>query len=382
MSLTFSDAEFTMRLRTVQHAMEQDGISALLLTQEPDIRYFTGFLTRFRESPTRPWFLVLPVSGGPIAVIPEIGRALMERGPVRDIRCWPSPDYADDGLTLLADSLREVIPVGGRLGVPMGRETTLAMPILTWDLLRRRVDVPVVDVTPMIRRQQMVKSPAEIALIETACAIAGRAFDRVPDIAAAGDPLATVFRRFQSLLLDEGADWVSYLAGGVAQGGYRDVISPATPTPLAAGDVLMLDTGAVHEGYFCDFDRNWTVGTAPEPIAEAHRILHDAAQIAFDGARPGATAAALHTAMLTVLSPHADRPVTGRLGHGLGMRLTEPPSLMAQDRTVLREGMVLTLEPYLPLADGRMIVHEENIVITAHGARWLSPPAPREIARI
>ena len=61
------------------------------------------------------------------------------------------------------------------------------------------------------------------------------------------------------MCLDEGADWVSYLAGVSEQGGYSDVISPAKDAPLVAGDVLMLDTGVVYDGYFCDYNRNFAV---------------------------------------------------------------------------------------------------------------------------
>ncbi len=264
----------------------------------------------------------------------------------------------------------------------MGRETALRMPLSGWDRLRRLLDRKVVDVAALLRAQQMVKSPAEIALIETACAIAGRAFARVPSIAHPGVPLDAVFRRFQALLLEEGADCVAYIAGAAQPGGYDDVISPAGPAPLQRADVLMLDTGAVHQGYFCDFNRNWSLGAPAPEIAEAHRILHDAALAAAAIARPGAIMADLHAAMMAVLEPRAAGPVRGRLGHGLGMRLTEPPSLIPADRTQLRPGMVLTLEPALPLPGGKLIVHEENIAITADGPRWLSPPAPREIPRI
>jgi Xaa-Pro aminopeptidase len=69
----------------------------------------------------------------------------------------------------------------------------------------------------------------------------------------------------------------------------------------------------------------------------------------------------------------------GRLGHGLGMQLTEFPSITPWDRTVLVPGMVLTLEPGMEFAPGRMMVHEENIVIREHGAELLSVRAPREM---
>ena len=53
--------------------MAEADIAALLLTTEPELRYFSGFLTQFWQSPTRPWFMVVPRTGKPIAVIPEIG---------------------------------------------------------------------------------------------------------------------------------------------------------------------------------------------------------------------------------------------------------------------------------------------------------------------
>jgi len=56
--------------------MGSSGLDAMLLTTEADVRYFTGFLTQFWQSPKRPWFVVVPVEGKPVAVIPEIGPLL------------------------------------------------------------------------------------------------------------------------------------------------------------------------------------------------------------------------------------------------------------------------------------------------------------------
>ena len=105
----FAVAEYETRLSRAQSAMAQAGFAALLVTTEAEVRYFTGFLTRFWESPSRPWFVVIPAEGKPIAVIPAIGAALMAKTWVDDIRTWPAPVPEDDGVTLLADTLREVI---------------------------------------------------------------------------------------------------------------------------------------------------------------------------------------------------------------------------------------------------------------------------------
>jgi Xaa-Pro aminopeptidase len=358
--MSFDEAEYRARTARAQALMAKHELAALLLTTEPDIRYFTGFLTRFWESPTRPWFLLLPVTGDPVAVIPAIGDALMRRTWISDIRTWRSPDLKDDGVTLLADTIRERVG-DGSVGIPDGPETHLRMPLR--DLRRLGRAVKLATDHGILRLLRMVKSEAEIARIRTACEIAGRAFDRVGEIAAPGVPMSRVFRYFQRLCLDEGADWVPYLAGGAGPLGYADVISPADDTPLALGDVLMLDTGLVHGGYFCDYDRNFSLGSPDPRAAGAHARLIDAITAAMEVARPGATAADLFCAMDHVLTGGTGGNEAGRYGHGLGMNLTEWPSLIPDDHTVLEPGMVLTLEPSVDTAGGSLLVHEENIVI-------------------
>lgn len=376
----FPPEEFRARTARARSRMAEAGLDALLLTTEPEVRYFSGFLTRFWESPTRPWFLIVPATGDPIAVIPAIGAPLMARTWITDIRTWRAPDLADDGVGLLAETLREVCGAKGSVGLPMGHESHLRMPLADFARLGAALKpLTLTDDAGILRTLRMVKSDAEVQKIRTACAIATRAFARVPEIARAGTPLDEVFRRFQMLCLEEGADWVPYLAGASDPGGYADVISPATPRPLETGDVLMLDTGLVHDGYFCDFDRNYSIGPAAPELAAAHARLHDAVAAALAIARPGATAADLFQAMDRIVTGGAGGSEAGRLGHGLGMQLTEWPSLIPADHTPLEAGMVLTLEPGIDIAPGRSIVAEENIVIRSTGAEYLSAPAPRDI---
>lgn len=374
----FPDAEFHARVRRAQERMGFHGLAALLLTTEPELRYYTGFLTRFWESPTRPWFVVLPASGAPIAVIPSIGRHLMSQSWITDIRTWDAPDYADDGVGLLAETLNEISAPAAQIGVAMGHESHLRMPLNSWEALRRLIGTREFcsdqEITKGLRR---IKSDAEIAKIAEAAQIADRAFARVPEIAETGAPLSSVFRKFQMLCLEEGADWVAYLAGAAGRGGYGDVISPATVAPLAEGDVLMLDTGLVWDGYFCDFDRNYSLGPPAPEIAEAHHKLIDATQAAIEIAKPGRTFAELFDAMNAILNLDEG---AGRLGHELGMELTEGASILPHDSRVLAPGMVLTIEPYIRICDQKIMVHEENVVIREHGAEHLSQPAPRDIA--
>lgn len=376
----FQASEFRGRTRAAQNLMVKHGLSALLLTTEPEIRYYTGFLTRFWESPTRPWFVIVPVSGDPIAVIPSIGAHLMGQSWITDIRTWAAPDYTDDGIGLLLEALHEVTPKAGQIGIADQMESHVHMPLA--DLRRLETGLSprrLVSDAAITRQMRLVKSEAEIEKIRHAAAIATRAFDRVPQSIGAGMQLSRVFRRFQMLCLEEGADWVPYLAGAADHSGYADVISPATDAPLAQGDVLMLDTGLVWDGYFCDFDRNFSVGPPTETVKTGHSRLVEATQTAAEMARPGATIADLFHAMNVVVNPSGTIMEAGRLGHGLGMQLTEWPSIIPQDHTVLMAGMVLTLEPSVDVGAGKILVHEENIVIRDSGAEFLSHPQSPDI---
>ncbi|WP_341861142.1 Xaa-Pro peptidase family protein [Gymnodinialimonas sp. 57CJ19] len=379
----FPEAEFQARTARAQSLMAEAGIDALLLTTEPEIRYYTGFLTRFWESPTRVWFVIVPAKGKPVAVIPSIGAHLMGQTWVQDIRTWQAPDYADDGVGLLAATLQELTPAKGTIGLADQMESHVRMPLAHLRRLERSIGARrIMGDATITRRLRQVKSTTEIAKITHAVTIGTSAFDRVPEIAREGVALSQVFRDFQRLCLEEGADWVPYLAGAAAPGGYGDVISPADDAPLRAGDVMMLDTGLIWDGYFCDFDRNFSLGPPSIAVAEGHAQLIEATQAGFAAAKPGARMCDVFHAMNDIVDPGRGGSDAGRLGHGLGMQLTEWPSLIAADTTLLEEGMVLTLEPGVTLPGGKIMVHEENIVIEAQGARYLTRPQGAEMVVI
>jgi len=369
----FPRTEFETRTEKAQALMQADALDALLFCTEAEIRYFTGFRTLFWQSPTRPWFLILPRSGQPIAVIPEIGAELMRKTWVEDIRTWPAPRPRDDGVSLLVDALR-----GYRgIGLPMGEEASLRMPLLDFETLRSRLYTQFRNCTALVKALRMIKSSTEIALIREICAIGSAAFARAPELFHRGQHLTDVFRVFKIALLEAGAEDVPYLVGGAGPGGYGDIISPPSRTPLAIGDVLMLDTGACRNGYYCDFDRNFAIERA-DPMAErAHRQLWQATEAALHSARPGMRACDLFDVMYQSLEGRGS--AVGRFGHGLGMQLTEWPSLSAADDTVLAENMVITLEPSLAIDDKRMMVHEENILITDGRPMLLTKRAPPEL---
>ena len=136
---SFDISEFETRTANAQEMMDRFAISAMLLSTEAEVRYYSGFHTPFWQSPTRPWFLLIPLHGKPIAVIPGIGAACMAATWIEDIRTWPAPQPSDDGVTLLARTLNEIAGDEGKIGTPMGHETHIRMPAADFGRLRALV---------------------------------------------------------------------------------------------------------------------------------------------------------------------------------------------------------------------------------------------------
>lgn len=377
----FPDTEFNTRTQKAQALMASMDLAGMLLMSEPEVRYFTGFQTLFWQSPTRSWFVFIPAQGKPIAVIPEIGAALMRQSWLDDIRTWSAPAPDDDGISLLSDLLAPLAASGARLGVMKGHETQLRMPLGDWErLVSGLPGLQVTDCTGLVQGLRMVKSADEINKLKHICSVGSAAFAAVPEFVALGMPLEDVFREFRRTAIAKGADDAPYVVGAADQGGYADVISPPSRQPLHAGDVLMMDTGCTWDGYYCDFDRNWAMSNASDDAKRAYDVLWRATQAGIDAAKPGNTCRDLFVAMSSVIAELDDSGGDiGRLGHGLGMQLTEQPSHAAFDTTEIKQNMVLTIEPSLSYGNGLMMVHEENIVVGSSGAQLLSERAAQEL---
>ena len=263
----------------------------------------------------------------------------------------------------------------------MGPESTLRMPFQDFKMLQERLKgYEFNDATPLIQKLRMVKSELEIEKISHVCQLVSHVFETLPEWLLEEQTEIDVFRRFKIECLKEGVDDVSYLVGGAGLGGYSDIISPPKDKKLVPGDVLILDTGCTFDGYFCDFDRNYALQKADDDVRNAYRVVYQATDAGLEAAVPGNTAADVFRAMNRVLETNgAKGGQVGRMGHGLGMQLTEWPSNAVFDNTVLENGMVLTLEPGMQFGENKLMVHEENLVIREEGPQLLTRRAPEEL---
>ena len=377
----FSEREFESRTERAQSLMRDLEVDAILLTTEPQVRYFSGFLTQFWLSPTRPWFLLIPATGKPIAVIPGIGLAGMKQTWIDDIRSWSSPQPKDDGVSLLCQSIRDLPRRFGRVAVPLGIESYLRMPASDFQKMQANLsNIEFVDCSESLLQLCSVKSEAEIEKVRYVCELTSDSFNSLPEFANIGDSERDIVKQMRIDLLNRGADTTPYIVSASGPGGYGDIIMGPTDRVLEDGDVLIIDTGTVFDGYFCDFDRNYAFASASDQAKRAYETVSQSTDAGFAAARPGATTSDIWRAMWSVLEKGGtEGNDIGRMGHGLGAQLTEWPSITSDDETTLTAGMVITLEPGMSYDGGKLMVHEENILITESGASMLTKRAAEEL---
>jgi Xaa-Pro dipeptidase len=202
----------------------------------------------------------------------------------------------------------------------------------------------------------------------------------LPSQISIGESEREVARKLRIDIARRGADSTPFLPAISGPGGVQQIVCGPHDRNLDTGDILFVDTGSTFDGYFCDFDRNYAIGSVSDDAHRVHEALWLATQAGIKAAVPGATTDDVFRAMSKFIEDAgAIGNNVGRLGHGLGLQLTEPPSHRLGDSTVILENMVLTIEPGMEYAPGKMIVHEENIAITSDGPRLLTKRAPREL---
>ena len=379
----FKLEEYENRLEKAQSLMHLNQIDILLITSEQFMRYFTGFSTQFWQSPTRPWYLIIPIKGLPKAVIPDIGLSAMQKTWIKEIYTWPSPRPKDEGISLISKLMNEFPSKFNYVGAELGKEMSLRMPLTDFFFLQSTLSRKIIDASSILWELRLIKSNAEIDKIKHICKIASNSFENLPSLINKGDSERDIAKKMKIDLISQGADSIPYLPVISGVGGVSQIIYEPTNRVLKSGDILFVDTGSTYDGYFCDFDRNYSIGKASKIVNDIYEILWVATQNAIEDATPGLFLSDLWKLMANSLNKYLPNNFNkGRFGHSFGLQLTEPPSITFNNNMKLEPNMVLTLEPSIEFTPGKMLVHEENIVIRENGVELLTSRAPYKIVEI
>jgi Xaa-Pro aminopeptidase len=142
---------------------------------------------------------------------------------------------------------------------------------------------------------------------------------------------------------------------------------------LRSSSIVLMDWGARFNGYHSDLTRTFFIGSIPKPLREIHEVVAEAQARAKARVAPGVPFAEVDEAARSVIRKAGYAKQFGHsTGHGLGLRIHEPPAVSRRGKGVLRPGMVVTIEPgvYVPGRGGVRI--EDDVLVTERGLRVLS----------
>jgi Xaa-Pro dipeptidase len=339
-------AERLQRLAKARALMAQNGIGSVIVESGSSLDYLTGVQWHRSERLTA---AVLPVEGDPIIVTPFFERpSVAETLAVpAEIRTW---DEDREPLKLVADFLRE----RGVAGQPVAFEETDRYFIV--DRLRAQLPgMKPLNANPVVRALRLIKSPAELGLMQAANDITMRAMRHAAeatrvgmtpaDFSAVIDAATSALGgspEFALVLIDE--------AAAQPHGSNK-------PQLVKLGSTILFDCGCTVHGYQSDISRTYVWGAAP--TAEQRKVwnqVHEGQQIAIRAAKIGAPAGSVDDAVRAAYESWGYGPgyklpgLSHRTGHGIGMDGHEPAYLVHGDMTPLAPGMCFSDEPgiYIP----------------------------------
>jgi Xaa-Pro aminopeptidase len=352
----------------LQATIQARGLSAVVASSSANVTYTGGSYIDF---PPLISFVITTADGRQGIVMNEADSIYFrEYSWIEDIRSYryaaSTVEANLEAVRLLAEVLREY-GVTDAVGV---EETHL--PAMYRDALADELaGAPIVDATDVFDDVRVIKTPAEVELMSYAALASDKAIQTGFALARPGHTEQQLAASIQGAAMRLGADALDH--ADVHAGPHATIVH-AWPMalPLEPGQVIHVDFGAVFGGYHTDIARNATVG---EPSAEQEKFygpLSDAMEAMLAAIRPGVTAGEVYdVGQKTIESGGLVYP-WGTLGHSIGLSIHEGFEIVRGSDRVLEENMVLNIEPSHIEAGSARYHLEDNLVVTADGARLLS----------
>ncbi|RMB28600.1 Xaa-Pro aminopeptidase [Sphingomonas sp. PP-F2F-G114-C0414] len=365
--------ERAARLFRAQSLMKAAGIGAVLIEPGSSMIYFTGVRWHTSERLT---LAILPAEGEPCIVTP-----FFEEPSVREtlavpaeVRVWQEDE---NPLAVVAGFLRDRKLVAR----PVGLEAEVRY-FAYAGLARVLPDAKIVSADPVVRACRMIKTSAEIALMQAATEVTLAAYRWTKPRVEKGmtGPEIGALMNAATKKLGGAPEFALALIGEASAypHGSREIHR------VADGQVVLMDCGCTVQGYQSDISRTWVHGTATADQRKTWDQVARGQQIAFAAAKIGAPAGSVDDAVRRYYETLGYGPgyklpgLSHRTGHGIGMDGHEPVNLVRGETTRLAAGMCFSDEPgvYIPGRYGVRI--EDCFHMTDAGPKWFSEP-PKSI---
>jgi Xaa-Pro aminopeptidase len=354
----------------LRRRLTRSGIPGLLVTQLADLRYLSGFTgSSAALAVTRRQARLFTDGRYKAQAAEEVSVAHIEivsTQPGVAASQWLAAqrgvDFAfyDPASTLVADLTR------WKAALPAGLRRSFLSPLPA----------------PIVQTLRLQKDDDELAVMSEAALLGCKLFDYVLGIIRPGMAeieLAAELEHKARLLGAEAMSFETIVASGA-----RSALphGRASKTPLPRKGFLTLDFGIIHKGYCSDMTRTVHLGNPTANERAAYEAVLEAQQAAVAAVGSGVCCGDVDEAARSVLRKAGlAEAFSHSTGHGVGLEIHEPPRIGAGQKTHLREGMVITIEPGIYLAGQFGIRIEDMVAVATNGARTLTP-APRVLIEL
>ncbi|MFN3996734.1 M24 family metallopeptidase [Algoriphagus sp.] len=360
------------RIAKAQRLMEEKGFRAIILDSGTSMNYFTGMTWGQSE---RPMVVVIPAKGDVSYICPRFEQDRLEERITIGTKVYP---WEEDESPY--EQIKKAVLDSGATSGKIGIEERVRFFIA--DGLRQvATNFELVSGDPIVIPCRIIKSPAEIALMQQATNITIEAmtlgFAALKEGVSPSAFSSAVAQAHQKM----GGRHAFALANFAEASAYPHGTSK--PQILKKGDVVLVDCGCTIEGYNSDISRTIVFGAEPTPRQLDIWNLEKEAQAAgFKAAQIGATLGDVDAASRKVITDAGFGPdyklpgLPHRTGHGIGMDGHEWGNAVRGNKQILEPGMCFSIEPNISIVGEFGVRHEDCVYMTATGPVWFSKPSP------
>jgi Xaa-Pro aminopeptidase len=320
----------------------------LLVSAAANVRYLTGFSS----------------SNAALLVEPERLRLFSDFRYASAARALEGVEFFQANRNLYASMSEEL---DGRIGFEATAVTYAEYETLAGGGLEL---VPRRDLVEALR---VVKDESELEAIRAAAAVTSEAYERFSQERFTGRTERELAWRLDELFHELGAKSPAFET--IVAGGPNAALPHSRPTEreIQSGETVVVDAGALVDGYCADCTRTFATGPLPEPLGAAYAVCLEGQQAGLEGTRAGATGIDADAAARTVIDEAGFGELFGHgLGHGVGIEVHEAPRLSRESRDTLATGNVVTVEPGIYFPDEGGIRIEDLVVVTEDGPEILT----------
>ena len=341
-------------------------VDIVVLVPGANLRYYTGLVFYPTERPIV--VLYRPGSHELAIVLPdfEVPRLYQETELTWQVFPWSDQDGFASAFSRAVDGLDLR---GARLGVD-----DLNVRLFEW-LTLTDIDpgFQLVRLGQALLESRVIKSKREIDCLRMAVRSTESAMANMLSWIEPGMTERSIAAHLAEELIAEGGQGLSFEP--LVLSGERTLLPHAVPSDrkVEVGDLLLLDCGAMVEGYRADVARTYCLGQPTDEMQRVYEVVSEANRAARSVAAPGVTCGEVdHAARQVIEEAGYGDSFFHRTGHALGLDIHEPPQIAPGESRRLEAGMVFTVEPGIYLPNVGAVRLEDNVVVTPQGAETLS----------